>query len=462
MTAEFKWYKYKFGEAGNLAAIPNDTQGGGELSLQEGWGSDYELDPDTQVNAKFISRSQHNQLWQTATGNINFWQKNLYPLHTPAGDNGGVAVIYAFGTRVRYDAGAGEKIYEVIDAAGTDSLPSVTADWALVSSAYPRSGTAGGEQRTNTQNEALFQDTGDYRASADDAGMVARGFTLSSIPPLVPAILDTSATKVSDATYPGTNIRSMSIYSKNNDLYIFGDNGVGSPEIYVQTNSTGPYVLQSGIPGGNLATGSDINQSNGDVWFGSGDGRIYRRRGGGTSWESVGNFDLIAGIADAIAVDSSSGRVWAFNDADDSIYVLSPGSESFVAAMSSPATGVHGMAIDPRSGNLYIARSAEIWVSINGLGDFQLFGSFPGVNAYQIDVNEQTGRLWIADRTGQKIYYVDESSGVYVEYDSVLIPVGVAINSETSALTYTSSSAPSVWRAVGITTTPQVGWYIKT
>ena len=33
MTAEFKWYKYKFGEAGNLAAIPDDTQGGGLFAV---------------------------------------------------------------------------------------------------------------------------------------------------------------------------------------------------------------------------------------------------------------------------------------------------------------------------------------------------------------------------------------------------------------------------------------------
>ena len=508
MTAEFKWYKYKFGEAGNLAAIPDDVQGGGDLSLEEGWGSDYELDPDTQVNAKFMSRPQHNQLWQTATGNINFWQKNLYPLHTLAAANGGVAVVYDFATRVRYDAGAGEKVYEVIDVAGTDELPSVTADWVLVNTAYPRSGTAGGEQRTNAQNEALFQEDGvggtqvrtndqldaryddRYKAFALtgdivqslDPGIIARGFLeangqeadrlgtadLYSIIGTIygagngtstynlPAIEELGTVIYQEVTgYPGTEPTGIAVDSSNSDVWICDD---GTNRVYKLAGGVTPYVLFGSV--GTNPTDIAVNSSNGDVWVcDSGLDQILLSAGGSGSYVVVGSYPSILPLG--IAVDSSNGDVWICDAASNEIYRLTGGSGSYNVVGSYPATNPRGIAVNPSNGDVWVCDSDtdSIYKLTGGSGSYAVVGSYPGTLPNDISVNPITGDVWISDSAGDVIYKLTGGEGAYNavgNYPST-IPAGVAVNPSDGNAWVIELSNDTVYKTGG-----RIPSYIKT
>ena len=314
-----KDYLDSFGENGNVSAVPDTAQGGGELSLQEGWGSDYDLDLATQTNAKAILRTQHNQLWQGITGNINFWQQNLYPLYTPAASNGGTAVVYPFGTRVRYDAGSGLNVYEVINAAGTNSLPSSAANWVLASVAYPRSGTAGGEQRTNTQNDsrfliagtsggqvrtntqndARFQAPGDYMPSSDGAGILARGFALAPVPPLIPVETSQTGSFVADLSFPGASMGAMTVDGENGDIFVNS-----STVIYKSIGGTGPFLAIGSYPGSG-ATGIDVDWTTKDVIVCDTTDVVYKLPGGAGTFSLFGSYDSIPSATGAsdVAID---------------------------------------------------------------------------------------------------------------------------------------------------------------
>ena len=462
MTAEFKWYKYKFGEAGNLAAIPDDTQGGGELSLQEGWGSDYELDPDTQVNAKFISRSQHNQLWQTATGNINFWQKNLYPLYTLAADNGGVAVVYAFGTRVRYDAGAGEKIYEVIDAAGTNQLPSVTADWVLVDSAYPRSGTAAGEQRTNTQNEALFQDTGDYRASADDSGMVARGFAIVDIPPLEQVKTSTTGSFVSYGSYGGAFVGDMCVDGENGDIFVCAE-----LIIYKSIGGVGAF-LAVGSYSGASSGGIAVNWKTKDVFVSDHvNDEVYRLPGGVGVFASYGSYGLVAGATapSDISVDQKSNDVVVSDTSLGKLAILRGGVGVFSAMELSPPGNLL-IEIDKDSNYFCAGNAGKIYRSFRGEAPYALVGTIPTGNApNNLAVDHYNGLIYISDVINSIVYVMPVTGGTPVaagSYPDTNL-VSVAMDSGRGHV-YAGGTSPSLSfnRLEGVIDSPAANWYIKT
>lgn len=462
MTAEFKWYKYKFGESGNLAAIPDDIQGGGDLSLQEGWGSDYELDPDTEVNAKFISRSQHNQLWQTATGNINFWQQNLYPLYTPAADNGGVAVVYAFATRVRYDAGAGEKVYEVIDAAGTDELPTVTADWVLVSIAYPRSGTAGGEQRTNTQNEALFQDTGDYRASADDSGMVARGFTVVDIPPLEQVKTSTTGSFVSYGSFPGALVGDMVVDGENGDIFV-----CSSTIIYKSIGGVGAFLPIGTYPGASSG-GIAVNWKTKDVFVCDFvNDEVYRLPGGVGVFASYGSYGLVVGATDPsdISVDQKSGDVVVSDTALGGLAILRGGVGVFsVMELSPPGDGI--IEIDEDSNYFCKGNLGKIYRSFRGESPYILVGTITTGNApNNFAIDHYNGLVYISSTFDNIVYVMPVTGGTPVAVgaypDTNLI--SVCVDSGRGHV-YAGGTSPSLSfnRLEGVIDSPAANWYIKT
>ncbi len=123
-----KYFKYPFGVAGDLAAIPNPTQLSGVVSYQSGFPIDYQL-IDTDPSSLDIPRNQFNQLMFDTTSAIQQIQQNGFPIHITAAMNDGAAYAYDKNSYVR--ATDNNVYYSLID--GNVDVPP-TANWQLAGS----------------------------------------------------------------------------------------------------------------------------------------------------------------------------------------------------------------------------------------------------------------------------------------------------------------------------------------
>ena len=89
-------------ENGDRSPVPDDTQSGGSVSYQQGFGAQYELNPASDPSARRINRGRFNQVRHDITDNIKEWQERLAPNFITSAANGGTAFSYALGMVV-YD-----------------------------------------------------------------------------------------------------------------------------------------------------------------------------------------------------------------------------------------------------------------------------------------------------------------------------------------------------------------------
>ncbi len=123
-----KYFKYPFGVAGDLAAIPNPTQLSGVVSYQSGFPIDYQL-VDTDPSSLDIPRNQFNQLMFDTTSAIQQIQQNGFPIHITAAMNDGAAYAYDINSYVRATNG---NVYYSLTNGNVDVPP--TANWQLAGS----------------------------------------------------------------------------------------------------------------------------------------------------------------------------------------------------------------------------------------------------------------------------------------------------------------------------------------
>jgi microcystin-dependent protein len=141
-----KFFLFPFAQAGDKAAIPDDTQPSGSVSYETGFTADYQKDLLTDPDAKPIPRDQSNQLYFDITEAIRQYQTNGAPDWITAADNGGVAFPYEIYSVVRYDDGIlGMQLFMSLTAANvvTPATAGVVApSWRLVSASPVPIGTA--------------------------------------------------------------------------------------------------------------------------------------------------------------------------------------------------------------------------------------------------------------------------------------------------------------------------------
>lgn len=123
-----KYILYPFAVTGNRLAVPNPAQPSGNLSWQEGFPINYQLDPETEPTAKLIERQQFNQFMYDLSQAIQQYQQFGVADFITTDDNGGTAFPYSQFARCRYD----NKVYESLVDNNT-ALPTDATKWAQVS-----------------------------------------------------------------------------------------------------------------------------------------------------------------------------------------------------------------------------------------------------------------------------------------------------------------------------------------
>lgn len=123
------FYRTPFAASGDISPIPIGPLGDGSLSYAEGFSFDYERNPATDPAAKRIPRDQTNQLYRDITDNIGQYQRFSVPEWITSADNGGTPYAYARGAQVRYDAGAGVRVFASLVDANTSVPGSDATKW---------------------------------------------------------------------------------------------------------------------------------------------------------------------------------------------------------------------------------------------------------------------------------------------------------------------------------------------
>lgn len=131
MTVYF--FALPFGIDGDLTTVPLDTQPGGQMSYQQGFPINYELDLQTNPSAIPIPRAQTNQLYNDITTALNQYQTHGTPDFILAAQTVDTNPYpYDLYARVRYNAGGGFKIYEN-QVNGNTATPGADNTWLVIS-----------------------------------------------------------------------------------------------------------------------------------------------------------------------------------------------------------------------------------------------------------------------------------------------------------------------------------------
>lgn len=109
---------FAFASAGDTENVPASSAGT-ELSWLKGWSPAYELNP-TDPGYRFISRGQHNFLWNAITANVKEWQEQIYPAHNST-------IEYPVGSIVRFN----NANYIRTAGAGVTADPSASVEWSI-------------------------------------------------------------------------------------------------------------------------------------------------------------------------------------------------------------------------------------------------------------------------------------------------------------------------------------------
>ncbi len=153
-----KFFRIIFGQNGDNTPIPDPVQGSGQVSMDQGFGPDYELDPDTDPDAKDVPRDKSNWLYGVITAAIQWFQKGNVAQWIDATTNGGVAFSYTRNSVVRYD-GDGEIYLSLVDA-NTATPGTDRTKWRLLNSDTGLyAGNPNGNVASNKTGQTVFDTT---------------------------------------------------------------------------------------------------------------------------------------------------------------------------------------------------------------------------------------------------------------------------------------------------------------
>lgn len=198
--ADSKYFSIPFGTSGDKATIPEAVQPGGSISYAQGFGPDYERDPETDPLAKRVPRDETNEFYYQVSNALKFLQLYGAP-EWYALDDSGNAVSYPVSAQVRHDAGAGMQVWRSLVATNVTEPGTDATKWALdeafsftsleASIAEAVAGTVGGKVLTPRRLASALQS---HQFMAGAAGGTANALSLTLAP--VPANLASLANKI--------------------------------------------------------------------------------------------------------------------------------------------------------------------------------------------------------------------------------------------------------------------------
>lgn len=119
-----KFFRFPFANSGDQTSIPDASQTSGIMSYEEGYGSQYGLDPRDDILARRLNRGRFNRLMFHITDNLKFWQTENYPEWISPVDNDNNPVPYKLGAIVVYN-----NQYKVSLVANNTANPLDTVSW---------------------------------------------------------------------------------------------------------------------------------------------------------------------------------------------------------------------------------------------------------------------------------------------------------------------------------------------
>lgn len=127
-----KFFDIPFAVGGDLTVVPDAVDPGGDVSFNQGYGPDFQIDPTTDATGKYVDRMKMNYLLNAITTALQAIQETGVPEWIDSTDNGGVAFPYSQFSHVLYSATAAPPFIEYVSMinANTDT-PGTTANWQV-------------------------------------------------------------------------------------------------------------------------------------------------------------------------------------------------------------------------------------------------------------------------------------------------------------------------------------------
>lgn len=237
--------KVPFAVGGDKTPIPNSTQPDGSISMQQGWGVDYEKEVGVDPAAKSVDRQDMNQILNLATSLLNRWQTETFPEWIDSAANGGSPFSYPIGSVVRYSPDGIEPYLAWINlTANNTTSPSVPNGWILFTSALSLA-----QDPTESQRGApLLASQAQAEAGSNNTAMMTALRVMQYV------------SKWWDTNYPGAEQTWIDVLSSRviNTAYrnttgkeiFISINGNGSSNPVVQCSQDGTTWISVGILGG--------------------------------------------------------------------------------------------------------------------------------------------------------------------------------------------------------------------
>ena len=323
-------------------------------------------------------------------------------------------------------------------------------------------------------------ESGDYIPSADDSGMLARGFTLAGIPNLVEAVYSYGAFAAFGTALPAGNKGGVAVNSVTGDVFT---TGVTVNDVYKLDAGAGAWAVletYAGTAPGAIA----VDETNGDVWvIDVTENQLYLLPGGSGIWSQIGTISGTTNVVD-IAFNQTTRDLWLV--ADDSagppvVYKLAFGTTTFSPTGSYPGENGTSIGINSSNGDVFVRdkvdttavtthQTDQIYVLTDGdefAGVFRQIQkvNFPGKQLISIAVDSSTGDLLITDSTSSSIFWRSPlgTERFIAEQTLVATFIGkIVIDESDSSVIISDLINDEPVRSTRTETTPAVKWWVKT
>ncbi|UCH86211.1 MAG: serine hydrolase [Dehalococcoidia bacterium] len=148
----------------------------------------------------------------------------------------------------------------------------------------------------------------------------------------------------------------------------------------------------------------------------------------------------------ALAVNSSTSRIYAANAGSDNVSVIDGASGTVIATIAvGPAP--RGIAVDAKANRVYVASSASNEVTVIDGGSNEVVATLStGKEPWGIAADSSTGRVFISNRGDGTVSVIDGRHNLRIATVTVgNLPTAVAVNPDTGRVYVTSDGSGDLW-----------------